>query len=250
MLPALVVLALAALIIPSGCVESGDLPERKESKPSKRAKPVKAQQPANEPQPEARGKTTGARPASGQTLASVLLRKLRVRLETPFGYERDLFYHWADLGACDVREIVLARQDREDGPCGSESGRWVSAYDGDRTIDPGSFDVDHFVPLAEAWASGAKGWPEARRDAFANDLYRFSLIAVSASSNRSKSDQDPSEWMPENQSFACGYIARWIAVKYRWRLSVDAREKSFLTRYVKTCPASRLALGASIKRAA
>ncbi len=170
------------------------------------------------------------------------LAKLRVRAETPNGYERDLFYHWKDLGACDVREVVLARQDNKHNPCGSDSGLWVSAYDGVRTSDPGDFDVDHMVPLAEAWASGARSWPEEKRDAFANDLSPYSLIAVSASSNRSKSDQDPAEWMPENESFDCAYLARWIAVKFRWRLSIDPGERAFLRKSVSGCPAKALSL--------
>jgi hypothetical protein len=181
-------------------------------------------------------------------LAALLLDRLKVSAEVEAGYERDLFYHWKDLGSCDVREEVLARQDRRKGPCGSDSGRWFSVYDGVITTDPGDFDVDHMVPLAEAWASGARRWPETRRDAFANDLEPYSLIAVSASSNRSKSDQDPAEWMPENESFACPYVARWIAVKFRWRLSVDRQEKGFLEESVSSCDPRALTLKAPVER--
>ncbi len=105
------------------------------------------------------------------------------------------------------------------------------------------------VPLAEAWASGARRWPEVRRDEFANDLWAYSLIAVSASSNRSKSDQDPAEWMPEKQGFACRYIARWIAVKFRWRLSVDQPERAFLADALSGCPPGDLRLEARVIRA-
>jgi hypothetical protein len=63
------------------------------------------------------------------------------------------------------------------------------------TTNASGFDVDHFVPLAEAWDSGAANWDSATRQAFANDLdFSMSLIAVTASSNRSKSDRDPAEW--------------------------------------------------------
>ncbi len=191
--------------------------------------------------------STGSR-SRGGNLASTLLTRLRVSAEVVAGYDRDLFYHWADLGACDVRELVLARQDRRDGRCGSESGRWFSVYDGVTTTDPGDFDVDHMVPLAEAWASGARGWPKARRDDFANDLGSYSLIAVSASSNRSKSDRDPAEWMPDNENFACPYVARWIAVKFRWRLSVDGREEAFLKNALSACPPAALRLKAEVGR--
>jgi len=82
--------------------------------------------------------------------------------------------------------------------CGLRGGAWWSRYDGVRTSDPSSFDVDHLVPLNEAWQSGAWTWSSAKRKAYANDLgYQASLIAVSASSNRSKSDRETQDWMPD-----------------------------------------------------
>jgi hypothetical protein len=92
------------------------------------------------------------------------------------------------------------------------------------------------VPLKEAWESGAHSWNSATRTSFANDLaYEHSLIAVSARSNRSKSDRDPNNWMPATSSFHCQYVGRWIAVKYRWSLAVDPAEKNFLESKVASC---------------
>ncbi|MEV0976570.1 hypothetical protein [Streptomyces sp. NPDC049915] len=52
------------------------------------------------------------------------------------------------------------------------------------------------VPLAEAWDSGAWHWSPEEREAYANDLGDDrALIAVSATSNRSKADQDPTTWL-------------------------------------------------------
>lgn len=113
---------------------------------------------------------------------------------------------------------------------------WFSAYDGATTTNPSLFDIDHMIPLAEAWASGAKRWNDDRRTGFANDLaYRPSLIAVSASSNRSKSDRDPAEWMPPRTSYRCTYLVHWVAVKYRWGLSVDQVEKRSIRNGLKGC---------------
>jgi hypothetical protein len=57
-------------------------------------------------------------------------------------------------------------------------------------------DIDHVVPLADAWRSGANTWTTGRRQAFANDLTHPQLIAVTDNVNQSKGDQDPSTWQP------------------------------------------------------
>jgi hypothetical protein len=65
-------------------------------------------------------------------------------------------------------------------------------YDGVTTTNPSKFDIDHVVPLGEAWVSGARKWTTAKRTTYANDLgYAWSLDAVTAHSNRSKGDRDP-----------------------------------------------------------
>lgn len=170
--------------------------------------------------------------------AERVLNSLPVSAERNAGYDRNLFDHWSDLDGdgCDTREEVLI-DERKVGTvagCRVVGGRWVSLFDGDSTRNPSSFDIDHFVPLKEAWGSGAWRWSSAKRKRFANDLgYAGSLVAVSASSNRSKSDRDPAEWLPEQK--LCRYAKTWIAVKYRWRLSVDSQEKSELRRILSRC---------------
>ncbi|KUO14377.1 DUF1524 domain-containing protein [Streptomyces dysideae] len=65
-------------------------------------------------------------------------------------------------------------------------------------------DVDHLVPLSEAWDSGACGWTAKEREAYANDLDdERALIAVSAASDRSKADQDPRTWLPPYAVYLC-----------------------------------------------
>ena len=96
------------------------------------------------------------------------------------------------------------------------------------------------VPLAEAWDSGASAWDPAKKEMYANDQTDpRHLIAVTGASNRSKSDQDPSDWMPTNKTYACEYITNWISIKVRWSLSIDSKEKTTLESYVKTCKKRR-----------
>jgi len=164
-----------------------------------------------------------------------LIGGLTIQPEVAGGYDRDLFRHWidADGDGCDTRREVLIAESTTrvsvGSGCSLDGGTWVSAFDGVSTTDASKFDVDHFVPLAEAWRSGAHSWDSTTRQNFANDLgYEMSLIAVSASSNRSKSDRDPSRWMPPSSSFKCEYVYSWIQVKTRWKLTVDSAEANAL----------------------
>jgi hypothetical protein len=157
-------------------------------------------------------------------------------------YNRDAFGGWidADRDGCNTRKEVLLSESSApteiNGRCTVTSGEWTSTFDGKTTQVASNFDVDHMVPLKEAWISGAYQWSSLSLQQFSNDLgYEHSLIAVTASSNRKKSDNDPASWLPSDASFYCQYIGRWIGVKYRWGLTVDETEKSVLTMGVQTC---------------
>lgn len=94
--------------------------------------------------------------------------------------------------------------------------------------------MDHTVALAEAWRSGAWKWTSAQRQAFANDLEnKEALIAVTVSTNRSKGDKDPSQWLPAKEK--CSYVQNWISVKNKYALSVDALEAETLNTLLSSC---------------
>jgi hypothetical protein len=158
------------------------------------------------------------------------------------GYSRDLFDHWQTVeGGCSVRERVLIDESRSPAQvdpfgCAVVAGDWFSIYDGIEIQDPSELDIDHVVALAEAWRSGAATWDERRRTAFANDLTDpRTLVAVSASSNRSKSDRDPSEWRPPRREAWCAYASDWIAIKVRWQLTADPAEARALEDMLAAC---------------
>ena len=171
-----------------------------------------------------------------------LLARLAIAPEHPGGYVRTLFVHWidADRDGCNTRQEVLIAESRTTplvGPNCQVSGSWRSAYDGLTTTAASSFDIDHVVPLKEAWDSGAWDWSAARRQAYANDLGDSrSLRAVSASSNRSKSDKDPAQWLPPRTSFRCTYATEWVVIKVRWQLNVDDAERAALIHILSACP--------------
>jgi hypothetical protein len=181
-----------------------------------------------------------------------LLGRLTVATERPRGYDSDKFPHWrnADGDGCDTRAEVLIAESLTSVSTGSgctiRGGRWRSAYDGVTTRKASTLDVDHVVALKEAWESGARGWTESRRQAYANDLGDpRTLRAVTASTNRSKSGRSPDEWMPPRAGIACRYLGWWVAIKVRWRLSVDRSERDFIRSRLRDCPAPTL----SVRRA-
>ncbi len=185
---------------------------------------------------------------SGLASWDQLLGLLVIEPEFQGGYDRTLFRHWIDASGngCNARLEVLIRQSLTPitvGPrCAISGGSWFSEFDGVRTTDPSTFDIDHLVPLKEAWESGAHSWDEPTRRAFANDLdLKDSLIAVSASSNRSKGDRDPADWLPTRAEYRCQYIASWVRVKVKWQLSVDAAEKAAIRTVASNCDTSALA---------
>ncbi|MCF1598186.1 HNH endonuclease family protein [Streptomyces muensis] len=177
-------------------------------------------------------------PVSAAT-ARTYLASLTVATEDRTGYDRDLFPHWiTQSGTCNTRETVLKRDGSgvvTDSSCAATSGSWYSPYDGATWSAASDVDIDHLVPLAEAWDSGADSWTTSRRQSFANDLTRPQLIAVTDNVNQAKGDQDPATWMPSRTAYRCTYVRAWVQVKYYYDLSVDSAEKSALTNYLASC---------------
>ncbi|MCX4826011.1 HNH endonuclease family protein [Streptomyces sp. NBC_01142] len=158
---------------------------------------------------------------------------LPVVAEDRTGYARTSFKHWNSgevlTDGCSTRNEVLIAEavvvPTVGAGCRLTGGTWVSYYDGQEVSDPGALDIDHMVPLAEAWDSGASAWTAARREAYANDQKAAtSLVAVTARTNRSKADQDPAEWLPPAAEGHCRYVGEWVATKLRWQLGADSAE--------------------------
>lgn len=155
------------------------------------------------------------------------------------GYSRDRFPHWRIVeGKCDTRETVLKRDGKDvktDAECRIVSGTWTSPYDGATWTEASDIDIDHSIPLAAAWRSGAAEWTDERRKEFAGDMIRHQLIAVTDNVNQAKGDQTPDQWRPPLTSYWCTYSISWIEVKHCYQLSINDAEKNALVDMLNHC---------------
>ncbi len=161
------------------------------------------------------------------------------------GYDREDFPHWSDAqefgwrvpdSACDVREAALIRDGEEvsvgEG-CDVESGRWLDPYTTRTYTDPLDIDIDHLVPLANAYRSGASNWDGAERELYANDP--DNLLSVEDNANQEKGDKGPEAWKPPNRTIWCSYAKRWIGVKSKYDLTINPQERAALKQMLSSC---------------
>jgi hypothetical protein len=205
------------------------------------------------PSPFAAPPTVAPAPVGTEAEAREQLRRLRVApRRPPVGYLRDAFGSaWSDTdgNGCNQRDDVLLRDAVpgsttyvQQGGCDHDvlAGTWVDPYTGRRLTftdlkdlaQAEAIQIDHLVPLAEAWASGASRWDDDRRKEFANDLDE--LLAVDGPTNASKGDDDPAAWRPR-KAFQCTYAVRWIATKSHWDLAADRSERRALSQLLGYC---------------
>lgn len=193
------------------------------------------------------GKGTSSKADVGEARGK--LAKLTVKGRAPrTGFDRDKFGPaWADVdrNGCDTRNDVLKRDLRDEKfrpgthDCVVVSGVLDDPYSG-KTItfrrgqDTSSeVQIDHLVPLSDAWQKGAQQWTSAKRKEFANDP--LNLLAVDGPLNGQKSDSDAATWLPPRRAYRCAYVARQIDVKAKYDLWVTSAEKDAMDRVLDSC---------------
>ena len=162
----------------------------------------------------------------------------------PVSYDRDDWGSgWSDAdGDCmSTRHEVLKTESVDQAQvdyygCTVTGGRWYGAFTGTWVTNPSSLDIDHFVPLANAHASGGWAWSSTTKRNYYNDLSDPKhLIAVTASANRSKGARGPESWKPTDTDYWCVYAHSWATIKTRWDLTVTTSELAALTSMLNTC---------------
>ncbi|KAF9769182.1 hypothetical protein IL306_013415 [Fusarium sp. DS 682] len=154
--------------------------------------------------------------------ARSLLSGLTVAASTNTGtYDRDLFPHWETYEGNlrpntkdTISEYVLKRDGTNvvtNSACAATSGTWKSPYDGATWTQASDVDIDHMVPLKNAW------------------------IVITDNVNQAKSDKSPDAWKPPLTSFYCTYAKSWIQVKTYWELTITSAEKTALGSMLDYC---------------
>jgi lysophospholipase L1-like esterase len=170
------------------------------------------------------------------------------------GYNSDAnYWNFTTVDGCDTRQDVLREEavspaewtgalslipSASSSPlCPITQGSWQTPYDAAETPlnlatqddITNNIDIDHIVPKANAWETGAANWPgiygtalgNALLSAFSNARGVPELLAVSSTSNGQKGDSSPELWMPINTGMTCPYVEAWIAVKYAFTIDVS-----------------------------
>ena len=165
------------------------------------------------------------------------------------GYSRRGWRHWTDddRDCQNTRaEVLIAESSKPvtfsgDDECHVVSGRWRDPYTGKTFRASADLQIDHVVPLNNAYRTGGHAWSAKKRQKYANDLGdRDHLIAVASSANTSKGARGPEDWLPPNRRYRCEYIHLWIRIKQKWQLGFTAREGQALTGYLDLCSRGRI----------
>ncbi|MEO6822384.1 MAG: DUF1524 domain-containing protein [Candidatus Nanopelagicales bacterium] len=208
--------------------------------------------PSATPRPTTHPSATPRPTSTGTALAALSHLPVKGRAALT-GYTRLQFGRaWADTdhNGCDTRNDILRRDLHEivlkpgTHGCVVLTGILRDPYDGSvvsfvRGVQTSRLvQIDHVVPLANAWQTGAQQLSPASRLLFANDP--LNLLAVSGYLNDQKGDGDAATWLPPDRGFWPAYVARQIAVKAKYHLWVTAAEADAMTRVLLRAPGTLL----------
>jgi len=195
--------------------------------------------------PTATGNAPAAKPApQAVATAEKQLAALRVAQPREGGYDRERHFGpaWSvdvDRNGCGARDDILRRDLAKvqlRGRCTVIAGVLADPYTG-RSItfakaEANKVQIDHLVPLSAAWERGARDWPQAQRERFANDP--LNLLATSGTANQSKGDRGPAQWLPR-EAYRCAYAVQWVRVSVAYKLVVTPPDKASLTTLLSRC---------------
>lgn len=228
--------------------------------PTKTTKPTKpTTKPTKPTTKDEKKKTPEPKKGTKENNALSAISSLKVSDEGYSGYKRAMFgASWSDVdnNGCDTRNDVLSfhmESVKTSDGCKVVSGKLYDTYTLQTTNfvadrSGGGIDIDHVVALSNGWKSGLAKSSDETRLKFANDP--LNLLPVDAGYNRTKGDKDTSEWIPSSMlklggnkfkpSVDCPYVARQVAIKKNYKLSITSAERKAMEAVLSVCPSEPL----------
>ncbi|MBC7421133.1 MAG: HNH endonuclease [Bdellovibrio sp.] len=132
-----------------------------------------------------------------------------------------------------VRDSIKNVSFKDNNHCVVQSGAWKDPYTTATIKESKAVQIDHFVPLKNAYLSGAYKWSFRARCLYANYLgYDFHLLSVDGIQNMKKGDRSPANYMPPNQGYTCTYVRNWLAIKMVWGLTMTDEEATAIHKII------------------
>ncbi len=152
----------------------------------------------------------------------------------PYNREKHFggWLHFANDNSClDTRGLVLQRDSKTEveinSSCRVNSGSWHDDYTAKTYKLASEVQIDHVVPLKNAYMTGAYEWSDAKKCLYANYMGNtYHLKPVFGSENLRKGDRSPREYIPPNTAYTCEYLKIWMKIKYIWNLRFTPKEKT------------------------
>ena len=186
------------------------------------AQPVQAPRAARAVTPAPRAENRPCNPQVEPACALRDLQSLRVASENRCSaYRRDDYPY-----SQSVEDRIIAGLG---GVYGPYEGRWFgSKYD---------TDIEHIIAVSEAHDSGLCQAGSGTRARFSSDVLNLTLASPAVNRNQ-KRHHDAAGWLPRQNR--CWFAGRVVAVRKKYRLTVDAAEKRALERVLRRCSTLRL----------
>lgn len=132
-----------------------------------------------------------------------------------------------------VRDSEVEVKFRAANRCIVQSGQWLDPYAGDEMTESKEVQIDHVVPLKNAYVTGASKWDLKTRKLYANFMgVDYHLLPVNGHENMSKGDKGPDAYIPPNEKIRCDYLQHWLKIKAVWNLVMTKAEAETIQKMI------------------
>ncbi len=119
-------------------------------------------------------------------------------------------------------------------------GRIYGPYSGRCFSSIQETDIEHIISLSEAHDSGLCAADADTKRMFAQDLLNLTIASPELNRHQ-KSDKDATQWRPKENK--CWFASRVLAVRLKYRLTIDTGETAALDAMLSICKSTELEIG-------